>query len=119
MDVYVENRVIWPQAYVLTSQNKQRVTYNQLTSIQWMAGFCWIMREDPVSENRDSMLDYVINLLEDAMDFSWSSAKASYADLLCLMEQGEIGDWPEVEKTPDRVRHVHALRHTSHQKLQC
>ena len=43
---------------------------------QWMAGFCRIMREDPVAENRDFMLDYAINLLEDAMDFSWSSAKA-------------------------------------------
>ena len=72
------------------------------------------MKEDPVSENRDFMLDYVINLLEDAMDFSWSSAKDSHAVLLCCMEQGKIGGWQEVEKI-DRVRRAHAQRHTCHQ----
>ena len=63
-----------------------------------MAGFCQIMREDPDSENRDFMSDYVINLLEDGMDFRWSSAKASHSVMLCHMEQGEIGSWQEVEK---------------------
>ena len=90
-DVYVGNRVKWPQEYVLTGQSKERVTYNHLIPIQWMARFCQIMREDPVLENRDFMLDYVINLLEDVIDFSWSSAKASHAVLLCRIEQGKIG----------------------------
>ena len=38
---------------------------------------------------KENMLDYVINLFEDALDFSWSSAKACHAVLLCRMEQGE------------------------------
>ena len=48
------------------------------------------MREESSIQNRDFMLDYLINLLEDATDFSWASAKASHAVLLCRMEQGEI-----------------------------
>ena len=44
---------------------------------------------------RENMLDYVINLLEDAQDFSWSSAKASHAVLLCRMEQGDVRSWNE------------------------
>ena len=60
---------------------------------------------------KEHMLDYVFNLLDDATDFSWASAKASHATLLCRMEQGKItGDWQEIEKI-DRVRRAHAQRH--------
>ena len=63
------------------------------------------------------MLDYVINLLDDAQDFSWSSAKASHAVLLWRMEQKEIGGWSEVEKI-DRVRRAHAQRRGNPQAVQ-
>ena len=39
---------------------------------------------------KEHMLDYVINLLENANDFSWASAKASHAVLLFRVEQGEV-----------------------------
>ena len=42
---------------------------------------------------KEHMLDYVINRLDDATDFSWASAKASHVVLLCRMEQGEIAGW--------------------------
>ena len=38
-DVYVGTQVKWLHEYVLGGQNKERVTYNQLPPIQWMAGF--------------------------------------------------------------------------------
>ena len=47
---------------------------------------------------RENMLDYVINLLEETQEFSWSSAKACHAVLLCRMEQGEVKSWNETEK---------------------
>ena len=75
-----------------------------------MSGFCRAMREEQNQAIKDCMLHYVINLLDDAQDFSWSSAKASHAVLLCRMEQGEIGGWSEVEKI-DRVRRAHKQRH--------
>ena len=58
------------------------------------------------------LLDYLISLLDDCNDFSWSSAKASHAVLLCGMEQGEIKDFTETDKI-DRVRRAHVQRHTS------
>ena len=61
---------------------------------------------------REHMLDYVIDLLDDATDFSWASAKASHAVLLCRMEQGEIKSWSETEKI-ERVRRAHVQRHSS------
>ena len=49
-------------------------------------------------ETKDCMLDYLIALLDDTNDFSWQSAMASHAVLLCQMEQGKISSWSETEK---------------------
>ena len=62
----------------------------------------------------NARMHYVIDLLDDATDFSWASAKASHAVLLCCMEQGEIKSWLETEKI-DRFHRVHAQRHSSSQ----
>ena len=54
-----------------------------LTMGQWMAGFCRAMREESDQNSKEAMLDYLIFSLDDANDFSWTSAKASHAVLLC------------------------------------
>ena len=75
VDVFVNHKVRWPHLFVLSGQNKDRVTYNQLSPVQWMAGFCQTIRKESDMAVREHMLDYVIN----ATDFSWASAKASHA----------------------------------------
>ena len=112
VQVFVQNRVKWPHEFVLSGQNKDRLSYNQLSPIQWVVGFCQTIREESSIQHRDYMLDYLINLLEDATDFSWALAKASHTVLLCRMEQGEIKSWAETEKI-DRVRRAHAQHHIS------
>ena len=102
--------------FVLLGQNKDMVTYNQLSPVQWMAGFCQTTREESDIKVREHMLDYVIDLLDDATEFSWSSAKASHAVLLCHMEQGEINSWLETDKC-DRVCRAHAQRHSTSQGI--
>ena len=78
VDVFVNHKVRWPHKFVLSGQNKDRVTYNQLSPIQWMAGFCRTIREESDMAIKEHMLDYVIDLLDDATAFSWASAKASH-----------------------------------------
>ena len=39
VDVYVGKRIKWPHEFVLSGSTKERVSYNQLTPIQWMPGF--------------------------------------------------------------------------------
>ena len=111
VDVFVKNRVKWPHEHVLAGSHKERVSYDQLTMGQWMAGFCRTMRDENCSENKDAMLDYLISLLDDSNDFSWSSAKACHAVLLCRMEQGEVKDYTQTDLI-DRIRRAHAQRHT-------
>ena len=106
----VPNRIKWPQEYVLAGVKKERVQYDQLSIPQWVAGFCRIMREESDLENKNSMLDYLIALFEDVQDFSWDSARASHAALLCRMEQGEVKNYTETDKI-DRIRRANAQRH--------
>ena len=108
IDVVVSHHVKWPQEYVLSGSKKKRVQYDQLNVTQWMADFCRIMKEETNLENKEHMLDYLIQLLEDANGFSWDAA--SHAVLLCRMEQGDVKNYMQVEKI-DRIRRANAQRH--------
>ena len=55
------------------------------------------------------MLDYLGNIMEDASDFPWESAKAAHAILLTNMEADRL-NWPETDKI-DRIWRTHAQRH--------
>ena len=54
------------------------------------------------------MLYYLCDLMEDTNDFSWASAKASHAVLLCELERGTV-DWSNTSRI-DRIRSSHAQR---------
>ena len=68
------------------------------------------MREDTCVENRNAMLDYLIFLLDNSNDFSWTSAKACHAVLLCQIEQSEIQNYTQVDRI-GRIRRARAQRH--------
>ena len=70
VDVFVKNRIKWPHEYVLAGSLKERVSYDQLTMGQWMAGFCRTMIEESCIQNKNAILDYLISLLDDSNDFS-------------------------------------------------
>ena len=110
VEVFVKNKIRWPHEFVLAGNTKERISYNQLNVLQWMAGFCRTMKEENDIEIRNHMLEYVIALLDDAQDFSWQAAKASHAVLLCCMEQGEVASWSDSEKI-DRIRRANAQKH--------
>ena len=83
------NRVKWPHEFVLAGTSKERVTYDQMSTVQWMIGFCRTMRDQNYLKLREFMLAYLINLLGDANDLYWGTAKANHALLLCRVEQGK------------------------------
>ena len=75
-----------------------------------MADFCRIMKDENHGENKEHMLDFFIQLLEYANDFSWDAAKASHAVLLCRMEQRDVKNYMQVDKI-DRIRPANAQIH--------
>ena len=98
----------WPQNFVLGGNNKSIMSYDNLSWCQWVSGFAMIAREENNIQTKNVMLDYLSEIMEDANDFSWQSAKASHAVLLCRMEEGKV-DWSETTKI-DRIRRAHAQR---------
>ena len=64
----VPNRVKWPQEFVLSGAKKERIQYgyNNLSVVQWVTGFCRILREEKHPQLKEHMLDYLISLMEDA-----------------------------------------------------
>ena len=93
---------------MLEGSNKGRMSYDSLNWCQWVAGFATIAREEQNLEIKNSMLEYLTEIMEDANDFGWQLAKASHAVLLCRMEDGKV-DWSETHKI-DRIRRAHAQK---------
>ena len=81
---------------------QKNIQYDQLSVVQWVAGFCRTLREEQNPQVKEHMLDYLIALMKDANDFSWDAAQGSHAVLLCRMEQGEVKNYTETEKL-DRI----------------
>ena len=73
-----------------------------------MAGFCAIIREEKSTKVKNAMLDYLSDLMEDAQNFGWASAKGAHALVLCRMEEGKV-DWLSSDKL-DRLRRAHAQK---------
>ena len=106
--ITVKQQIPWPQNYVLAGTSKARVTYDSLSTFQWMAGFCAIIREEKSTKVKNAMLEYMSDLMEDAQDFGWASAKGAHALILCRMEEGKV-DWLKSDKL-DRLRRAHAQK---------
>ena len=110
-EITVKKSVDWPQNFILTGTHKTRPTYDDLSITQWVSGFVRCIQEEKSENTKASMLDYLGNIMEDASDFSWDSAKACHAILLTNMEADRIS-WNETEKI-DRIRRAHAQRHVT------
>ena len=63
---------------------------------------------------KNKMLEYLSEIMEDSHNFGWSAAKGSHAVLLCRMEEGRI-TWDETHKI-DRIGRAYAYRSTSSSK---
>ena len=111
VDVIVQQKVSWPHEHILGGQNRQRLTYDQITMPQFVQGFVKNILDEQNLQNREHMLQYLGDIMEDASDFSWQSAKASHAVLLCEMERGKV-TWQDTTRI-DRVRRAYAQKHSS------
>ena len=46
VDVYVKHKSAWPHEVILGHANRTRLNYDQLTSSQWVQGFCRNVLDD-------------------------------------------------------------------------
>ena len=103
----VKHKIPWPQNHILAGASKSRVTYDSLSTFQWVSGFYAIIKDESDVNTKNSMLEYLSELMEDAQDFGWTSAKGAHA-VLCKMEEGKL-NWAMTDKI-DRIRRAHAQK---------
>ena len=65
VEVLVKHKVKWHHEYVLSGSSKERISYDHLSTIQWVAVFCRIMKEETNSDVKDCMLDYLLSLMSN------------------------------------------------------
>ena len=69
---------MWPQDHVFVGTHRGKPTYEQLDECQWLLGF---LRQRQVAKSmsiKENMIEYLIDLLQDAVDFSWPAAKGAH-----------------------------------------
>ena len=106
VDVYVDKRVARPHEAIFGGTSRQRISYDQLSLTQFVQGFSKNILEETDHKIREQMLQYLSELMEDATDFAWASAKAAHTVLPCVMERGSV-DWTQTHRI-DRIRRAHA-----------
>ena len=67
--IAVKHKIPWPQNHILAGTSKNRVTYDSLSTFQWVSGFCTIIKDESNVATKNAMLEYMSELMEDAQDF--------------------------------------------------
>ena len=79
----------WPHDLCFVGTECKRVTYDELSPLQWMCGFIrTILKTTP--DCHLNMLTYASDLLQNALDLGWPMAKGSYKVLMTEMEATEL-----------------------------
>ena len=75
---------------VFIGAQRKRPTYDQLTSLQWLWDFLRIRQEEQDPTVRENMIDYLMELVQDACDFTLAAAKGTHALLMHQVNDGVI-----------------------------
>ena len=92
--VFCKRQVPWPHNHILTGNHRERISYDDLDVYQWVAGYAGIAKDEGDIDLKNTMLEHLIPLMEDAHDFSWTGSKAAHAVILTKMEDCKL-DWDE------------------------
>ena len=82
--------------------------YDELSPFQWVQGYANNVLAESDHQAREVMLVHLGNLMQDAQDLSWRTAKRAHAQVLMKIERGQL-DWRD-EYNVDRIRQRHTQR---------
>ena len=93
--------VNWPHKFCF-SQDRSCPAYDDLSQMQFTQGFIGCVLEESDVNIRQNMLQYLQQLIQDAQETNWFTAKSAHKVLLIEMERGKIS-WKD-------VRLIHQMR---------
>ena len=102
----VEKKLKWPNDHVYIGTDRKKPTYDQLDECQWMLGFLRQRQSESNQVIRENMIEYLVELLQDAVDFSWPSAKGSHYVLIHRLADG-LASWSDLSSVHNvRLRYA-------------
>ena len=102
-EVPVTRYVWWPHDLCFVGPECRRVLYDDLSPLQWVCGYLRSILKQDSQTARNNMIAYGADLIQNALDLNWSTAKGAYKVLLCHMESTTL-NW-------DNMAEIQALRH--------
>ena len=95
---------LWPQNHVYVGVHREKSCYNQLDECKLILGFLRQRQLATTTAVRENMIEYLIELLQDAVDFSWPVAKGAHFVLINRMIEGLVSweNLPAVHKIRER-----------------
>ena len=114
IEVLVPNKVKWLHEYVLSGSQIECVSYDQLSVVQSVTGFCCIMRDEQNRDIQNSMLDYLIALLMTLKISAGMRQRPVKLFFYAGWNKAKLKIMPrsQVEKI-DQIRRENAQRHVS------
>ena len=101
-DQRVRHHVNWPHEFCSVRDNLKMPTYEDISVFQWVQGFARCVLEETDPKVRAFMLSYQGNLMQDALELNWSTAKRAHAAVLMEIERGQV-NWQD-QVGIDRIR---------------
>jgi len=108
----IVRQVAWPQEFVYAGPNRNTVKYDELTPVQFMAGFLSTIQSQQSKLDQNRMLSYGIQLFLDADEIPWNVARGVHAVVLQEIEKGRA-DWRDTEVI-DKLRTQYVRRSVLH-----
>ena len=103
--------VWWPHDLCFLGPDCKRVVYDELTPLQWCCGFIRTILKTSFHATRHNMLVYVSELLQNALDLVWHTARGSYKVLMTEIEAQTL-DWDYLEGVQG-IRRQYAQRNVN------
>ena len=107
---------MWPQDHVHVGIDRRKPTYDQLDECQWVLGF---LRQRQIAKSsivKENMIEYLIDVLQDAVDFSFPVAKGAHFVLTHRMIDGLVS-WEDLDSV-QKIRERYAKSTTAGNKQQ-
>ena len=88
----VRKAVDWPHMYVrrLAKGNRKGITFAELRVEEFVFGFLKMLLAPKCKLDSARMIDMLMNIMQDAMEFSWPSARNFYEQVGINVEMGMI-----------------------------
>ena len=88
----VKRTIDWPHFHVKRVINGKRrnLQYSELSVEEFVYGFLTMLASPRCKMNKDIMVELLRNIMQDAMDYSWSNAQGFYETLGQEVEYGSL-----------------------------